>query len=162
MNKLIDLENELKEITNMAINVMFRMEDYISMALTARKAKENESSFLVLANNLSVSTNGVLQRKAEQFNEKAHESNAQAEANHNKSGSAMWHSENELKYSVVAEAISDISCEFMKACKKNELLISWEHLNQSKVKQVSKGDMNAYREKLGLEPLKGNDKLSVK
>tara|TARA_R110002126_G_C10270667_1_gene484032 strand:+ start:187 stop:705 length:519 start_codon:yes stop_codon:yes gene_type:complete len=157
MTKLIDLENELKEITNMAINVMFRMEDYISMALTARKAKENESSFLVLANNLSVSMNGVLQRKAEQFNEKAHESNAQAEANHNKSGSAMWHSENELKYSVVAEAISDISCELMKSCKQNELLISWEHLNQSKVKQVSKGDMNAYREKLGLEPLKGMD-----
>ena len=45
----------------------------------------------------------------------------------------------------------------MKSCKQNELLISWEHLNQSKVKQVSKGDMNAYREKLGLEPLKGMD-----
>ena len=67
----------------------------------------------------------------------------------------MWHSENELRYSVIAEAISEISCEFMKECKLNNLRTDWNDLNQSKVKQVTKGDMNAYREKLGLEPLQG-------
>ena len=131
MSKLIDQEKELREITNMLVNVTFRIEDYISMALKARNAKENDSSFLILAHNLSVSMNGILQRKSEQYNEKAHESNALAEANHNKAGSAMWHSENEHRYSIVAEAISDLSCEFMKSCKLNELRTDWNDLNQA-------------------------------
>ena len=153
MNKLIEVQNEIKKVSNSMIAVCFQLEDLLSASLVSRNAKENDSSFLVLANNLSVSINGLLQRKAEQFNEKAHESNAQAEANHDKAGSAMWHSENELRYSVIAEAISEISCEFMKECKLNNLRTDWNDLNQSKVKQVTKGDMNAYREKLGLNPI---------
>ena len=151
-----EVQEQITKVTVKLIQSINELEDIISLAITARNAKANDSSFLVLANNLSVSVTSLLQRKGEMFNEKAHESKAQAQFNHDKAGSAMWHSENELRYSVIAETISDMALCWESLCKDYHLRTDWNDLNKDNIKtKASTADVNVVRKKLGLEPLQG-------
>ena len=149
-----EVQQQITKVTVKLMEAINELEDIISLAIKARNAKENDSSFLILANNLSVSITGLLQRKNEMFNEKAHESKAQAQFNHDKAGSAMWHSENELRYSIIADTVSDMANCWTSLCKDYHLRTDWNDLNKDNIKtKASTADVNVVRKKLGLEPL---------
>ena len=149
------LQNEIVNATSMLMKGIDALENITRLAIDEGKAKPNQSDWIYLGNHISVYVNYQLQKKVEELTEKAHEANAQAEANHAKAGSAIYYSENEKRHTVVRDALDDCQKSWSELCKNFGFRTDWNDLNDKPINKPSVTDVNVVRKNLGLEPLQG-------
>jgi len=150
MDKLIE-----KTIDDVVI-MLNAFEEIIAKTIVKKNAKPNKAGYTNIQDAMGIGIVYSLNSSIEYHNQRANESQLKAQANYKNSGSATWWGEQEHRSRVVVEALEEIKDELMQLFMKPSVSIatSWSDLKgEVKAVEIPLSDINAMREKQGLQPL---------
>jgi len=131
-------------------------EEIIAKRIKDENAKPNKAGYTDFKDAGGIGFMYSLTSSIEYHLQRANESEMKAQANYKNAGSATWWGENEHRARVVAECIQEIKQELETLFKKPAVNIatSWADLKgEVKAVEIPLSDINAMREKQGLQPL---------
>jgi uncharacterized protein YkwD len=148
-----DLEIEIVSNSQLLIDALDKIEESFKKALKSKSCKEDLSEWVYLANNITTAVVRTLDSKIDSYKQKAHESQKLAIENYKKSGSATWHTENEAKFTVIAETLEAYANAFPTCITASGYRIDWKDLDNSAKRELSVEEFNKLRQAQGLKPI---------
>tara|TARA_R110000850_G_scaffold99396_1_gene205905 strand:- start:11 stop:472 length:462 start_codon:yes stop_codon:yes gene_type:complete len=150
------MNKEINKITEDVVTVINALEEVTAKAIKDNNANPNKAGFTSIQDAMGIGIMYSLNSSIEFHLQRANEMQLKAQANYKNSGSATWFGENEHRERVIVECLQEIMEELETLFSKPSVNIakSWADLKgESKAVEIPLSDINAMREKQGLQPL---------
>jgi len=150
------MNKEINKITEDVVTVINALEELTAKAIKENNANPNKAGFTSIQDAMGIGIMYSLNSSIEFHLQRANEMQLKAQANYKNSGSATWFGENEHRERVIVECLQEIMEELGTLFSKPSINIatSWADLKgESKAVEIPLSDINAMREKQGLQPL---------
>jgi len=148
--------SNINKIADDIVIMLNALEELTAVAIKENNASPNKAGFTNIQDAMGIGIMYSLNSSIEFHLQRANEMQLKAQANYKNSGSATWFGENEQRERVVVECLQDIMQELTKLFKNPAVNIatSWADLRgEVKAIEIPLSDLNAMRDKQGLQPL---------
>ena len=148
------MDKLITKIVKLITDSINELEELTTQAIKDNSCKPNKSGFTNIADAFAINVCYSLRSSAEWHKQKSHDAGLQAQANHKRSGSAMFWSETEHREKIVSETISELLEVFVQQAKDLGHATSWNDLkSEVKTVEIPLSSINEMRDKQGLKPL---------